>query len=88
MKSYRTVQKNNIPDPFVMNIEFRTQSFSVLDQIEELFHEYKSKQNPVLGVIIEPIQSEGGDYHGSPTFFQRLQKLTKQVNKFHLMQMQ
>jgi len=36
----------------------------------------------VAGVIVEPIQSEGGDYHGSPTYFQRLQKLTKQVKKF------
>ncbi|CAF4124917.1 unnamed protein product, partial [Rotaria magnacalcarata] len=46
--------------------------------IEELFHEYKSKQKPVVGVVVEPIQSEGGDYHGSPNFFQRLQKLTNQ----------
>ncbi len=36
----------------------------------------------MVGVVVEPIQSEGGDYHGSPTYFQRLQKLTKQVKKF------
>lgn len=30
-----------------------------------------------MGVVIEPIQSEGGDYHGSPAFFQQLQKVTK-----------
>ena len=48
-------------------------------KIEELFHQYKSNKNPVVGVIIEPIQSEGGDYHGSPAFFQQLQKLTKKV---------
>ncbi|CAF5100699.1 unnamed protein product, partial [Rotaria sp. Silwood1] len=51
-----------------------------LARIEELFHEYQKKQNPVVGVVVEPIQSEGGDFHGSPTFFQRLQKLTKQNN--------
>ncbi|CAF0985876.1 unnamed protein product [Rotaria sordida] len=51
-----------------------------LARIEELFHEYKKKSNPVVGVVVEPIQSEGGDFHGSPTFFQRLQKLTKQNN--------
>ncbi|CAF1000465.1 unnamed protein product [Adineta steineri] len=51
-----------------------------LARIEELFHEYKSKQNPVVGVVVEPIQSEGGDYHGSATFFQRLQKLIKKNN--------
>ena len=33
----------------------------------------------MVGVVIEPIQSEGGDFHGSPSFFQRLQKLTKKV---------
>jgi 4-aminobutyrate aminotransferase/(S)-3-amino-2-methylpropionate transaminase len=51
---------------------------------EELFHEYQSKQNPIIGVVVEPIQSEGGDFHGSPKFFQCLQKLTKQVriNRF------
>jgi 4-aminobutyrate aminotransferase-like enzyme len=35
-----------------------------------------------VGVVVEPIQSEGGDYHGSPTFFQRLQKITKEVTKY------
>lgn len=34
----------------------------------------------MAGVIIEPIQSEGGDNHASPEFFQQLQKLTKQVS--------
>ncbi|KAG8036223.1 hypothetical protein G9C98_004803, partial [Cotesia typhae] len=31
----------------------------------------------VAGIIIEPIQAEGGDNHASPEFFQQLQKLTK-----------
>lgn len=35
---------------------------------------------PVVGVIVEPIQSEGGDNHASPAFFQRLQALTKKQN--------
>ncbi|CAF0749985.1 unnamed protein product [Adineta ricciae] len=48
-----------------------------LARIEELFHEYKSKNSSVAGVVVEPIQSEGGDYHGSPAFFQKLQKITK-----------
>lgn len=33
---------------------------------------------PVAAVIIEPIQSEGGDNHASPAFFQGLQKITKE----------
>lgn len=32
---------------------------------------------PVAGIIIEPIQSEGGDHEASPEFFQNLQKITK-----------
>jgi len=33
----------------------------------------------VAGVIIEPIQAEGGDNHASPEFFQELQRVTRKV---------
>jgi len=33
----------------------------------------------VAGVVIEPIQSEGGDNHASPEFFQELQRITRKV---------
>ncbi|XP_014211776.1 4-aminobutyrate aminotransferase, mitochondrial-like [Copidosoma floridanum] len=46
--------------------------------IEELFETYsKEKRVPVAGVIVEPIQAEGGDNHGSNYFFQKLQQITK-----------
>ncbi|XP_033326454.1 4-aminobutyrate aminotransferase isoform X1 [Megalopta genalis] len=49
-----------------------------LAEVEELFEKYKNeKKVPVVGVIVEPIQSEGGDNHASPEFFQSLQRLTK-----------
>lgn len=32
---------------------------------------------PVAGIIVEPIQSEGGDNEASPYFFQQLQKIAK-----------
>ncbi|KAM0347174.1 hypothetical protein ACHAPU_005115 [Fusarium lateritium] len=32
---------------------------------------------PVAGLIVEPIQSEGGDNHASPSFFQGLRNITK-----------
>jgi 4-aminobutyrate aminotransferase-like enzyme len=32
---------------------------------------------PVAAVIVEPIQSEGGDNHASPSFFQGLRDITK-----------
>lgn len=49
-------------------------------QVEELFEKYKNqKKIPVAGVIIEPIQAEGGDNHASPEFFQELQRMTRKV---------
>ncbi|KAJ8664205.1 hypothetical protein QAD02_023140 [Eretmocerus hayati] len=49
-----------------------------LAKVQELFEVYaKEKKVPVAGVIVEPIQAEGGDNHGSPYFFQQLQKITK-----------
>ena len=49
-------------------------------QVEEKFAEYKAKETPVAGVIVEPIQGEGGDNHASPDFFRKLQKITKKVS--------
>lgn len=36
--------------------------------------------SPPAAIIIEPIQSEGGDNHASPSFFQGLRTLTKKHN--------
>ncbi|XP_058794257.1 4-aminobutyrate aminotransferase, mitochondrial isoform X2 [Phymastichus coffea] len=48
-----------------------------LAQVQNLFEIYaKEKKIPVAGVIVEPIQAEGGDNHGSPYFFQKLQQIT------------
>lgn len=35
---------------------------------------------PVAGLIVEPIQSEGGDNHASPSFFQGLRDITVKHN--------
>ena len=43
------------------------------DKIEN-FH------NPVAAVVVEPIQSEGGDNHASPAFFRRLREITQRHN--------
>lgn len=45
----------------------------------DTIEKYNAKGNPVAGVIVEPIQSEGGDHEASPEFFLRLQKLCKEV---------
>ncbi|CAD6241101.1 GSCOCG00009136001-RA-CDS [Cotesia congregata] len=49
-----------------------------LAEVEDLIVKFDKEKNvPVAGIIIEPIQAEGGDNHASPEFFQQLQKLTK-----------
>lgn len=57
----------------------------IFSQVEDLIVKYKTeKQIPVAGIIIEPIQSEGGDNHASPEFFQQLQRIAKKVMiEFH-----
>ena len=41
--------------------------------VEERFQNWKC---PIAGVIVEPVQSEGGDNHASATFFQGLRDIT------------
>uniref|UniRef100_A0ABD2WNT5 (S)-3-amino-2-methylpropionate transaminase n=1 Tax=Trichogramma kaykai TaxID=54128 RepID=A0ABD2WNT5_9HYME len=58
--------------------ENRQEDERCLAKADELFVRYsKEKDTPVAGVIVEPIQAEGGDNHASPEFFQKLQKLVK-----------
>lgn len=51
----------------------------IVSKVEYLIEQYKKKGKPVAGIIVEPIQSEGGDNHASKEFFQALQKITKKV---------
>ena len=51
-----------------------------LAEVEERFDEYNKAGKFVAGVIIEPIQAEGGDNHASPQFFQSLQQIIKKVH--------
>lgn len=50
-----------------------------LEEVEDLIHKYKSMGKPVAGIVVEPIQSEGGDNHASPEFFQKLQQIGKRT---------
>lgn len=45
-----------------------------LEEVERLIKTWKF---PVAGLIVEPIQSEGGDNHASPKLFQGLRELTR-----------
>ncbi|PLB37994.1 4-aminobutyrate transaminase gatA [Aspergillus candidus] len=45
-----------------------------LEEVERLIQEF---HNPVAAVVVEPIQSEGGDNHASPAFFRGLREITQ-----------
>lgn len=48
-----------------------------LAEVEEIIDSYHV---PPCAVVVEPIQSEGGDNHASPFFFRNLRALTKKKN--------
>jgi 4-aminobutyrate aminotransferase / (S)-3-amino-2-methylpropionate transaminase len=48
-----------------------------LEQAERIIKEY---HNPVAAVVVEPVQSEGGDNHASPAFFRGLREITRRNN--------
>lgn len=45
--------------------------------LEETEHLIKNFHHPVAAVVIEPVQSEGGDNHASPAFFNGLREITR-----------
>jgi 4-aminobutyrate aminotransferase/(S)-3-amino-2-methylpropionate transaminase len=47
--------------------------------VEDLFAQFSKRGRPVAGIVVEPIQSEGGDNEASPYFFQELQHIAKKV---------
>lgn len=59
--------------------ENKAEDRKCLAEVEEQFEKYNKAGKFVAGVVIEPIQAEGGDNHASPEFFQELQRITKKV---------
>ncbi len=47
--------------------------------------QWAKKGNPVVGIIVEPIQSEGGDFHGSNAWFQGLQNICRKHDIGYIM---
>ncbi|KAK3719670.1 4-aminobutyrate transaminase [Vermiconidia calcicola] len=45
--------------------------------LEEVEHLITTYHNPPAALVVEPIQSEGGDNHASPAFFQGLREVTR-----------
>lgn len=55
-------------------------------QVEDLIVKYRKKKKIVAGIIIEPIQSEGGDNHASDDFFRKLRDIARKVIKYFTVQ--
>jgi 4-aminobutyrate aminotransferase/(S)-3-amino-2-methylpropionate transaminase len=55
------------------NVQAEAEAILALEKIVE---EFKGR---VAAILIEPIQSEGGDRHASPAFFQQVQRIAKQA---------
>lgn len=50
--------------------ENQAEDAKCLAEVEELIEKYQKNGVPVAGIVVEPIQSEGGDNEASPEFFQ------------------
>lgn len=48
-------------------------------QVEDLIVKWRQRGKPVAGIVIEPIQAEGGDNHASPNFFRSLRNIARKV---------
>ncbi|XP_052068816.1 4-aminobutyrate aminotransferase, mitochondrial-like isoform X1 [Mytilus californianus] len=55
--------------------ENQAESKRCLEEVEDLIDIWNKKNRPVVGIITEPIQAEGGDIFALPEFFQGLQKI-------------
>ena len=68
--------------PLEDNVEYNNlQDKKCLKEVEEIIEYFNNvKKREVVGMVIEPIQSEGGDNYASAIFFQKLQQIA-QKNK-------
>ncbi|XP_064602101.1 4-aminobutyrate aminotransferase, mitochondrial-like [Liolophura sinensis] len=57
--------------------ENRAEEDRCLEEVRDLIEKFK-KKSPVAGMIIEPIQGEGGDNFATPYFFQGLQDIAQE----------
>lgn len=68
--------------PYEDNIEYnKKQDKDCLKNVSELIDYYNEvKKKPVAVMVVEPIQSEGGDNLATPYFFQNLQRIAREKN--------
>ena len=67
--------------PLEENVEYnkKQDDLCLKDTTEVIDYFNNEKKRPVAGMIIEPVQAEGGDNYASAYFFQNLQRIAKEV---------
>ncbi|KAJ3600706.1 hypothetical protein NHX12_031684, partial [Muraenolepis orangiensis] len=59
------------------------------EEVEDLIIKWRQKGRPVAGIVIEPIQAEGGDNHASADFFKNLRNISRKHGcAFHVDEVQ
>lgn len=51
-------------------------------QVERIIEDQEEAGKIVAGIVVEPVQGEGGDNWASPSFFRQLQYICKKVSIF------
>jgi len=57
---------------------------ATLDQVRRIIHERRDEGRPVAGMIIEPIQAEGGDRSATDDFYRNLRQLALEENVYFI----
>jgi len=57
--------------------ENRREEAYCLEQVDKIIKKQNASGKCVAGVVVEPVQSEGGDNHATPDFFRQLQQICK-----------
>jgi len=60
--------------------ENEAEDLRCLALVQEKIESQKKQNCPIAGIIVEPVQAEGGDHHGSAAWFQGLQDICKKNN--------
>ncbi|XP_022095786.1 4-aminobutyrate aminotransferase, mitochondrial-like [Acanthaster planci] len=59
--------------------ENRAEEDRCLAEVYSQIERQKKKGEPVVSIIVEAIQAEGGDNHATPYFFKQLQNISKEI---------
>ncbi|XP_045213587.2 4-aminobutyrate aminotransferase, mitochondrial-like [Mercenaria mercenaria] len=86
MPDWPLVRFPDLKYPLEENVmENRAEENKVLEEVEDKIEEYNKKDKPVAGIIVEPVQCEGGDNFASAEFFQGLRDITNKRGLGYLM---